>query len=169
MVILEIIALVVVVLISLIGIVMVPFGLPGTFVVAASAIIYNLITWSWTLSIKFIAILFGLAILAEILEWIVGAYSAKKFGASKWGIAGAIIGAIAGTIIGTPVPLIGNIIGMIVGAFLGAFVLEIFVKKDIAKALKAGYGAFLGRIGAILLKFIIAAVIFTILLVKLIV
>lgn len=169
MAILEILGIPILILLGIAGIAMVPFGLPGTFVVAASALVYNLITWSWIFSVKFVAILFGLAILGEILEWVVGAYSAKRFGASKWGIIGAIVGAIAGTIIGTPVPLVGNLIGMILGAFLGAFILEIFVKKDLQKAFKAGYGAFLGRIGAIILKTAIALSMFITIIISLIV
>jgi uncharacterized protein YqgC (DUF456 family) len=169
MAILAIIALGVLILFCLIGLILTPFGLPGTFIIVAGAGVYNLIQWSWELSLTFLLVLLGLALIGEVLEWLVGAYSAKKFGASKYGIFGAIAGAIAGAIIGVPIPFAGSVLGMFIGAFLGAFIIEIFVKRSIIGALKAGIGAFLGRVGAILLKSIIALAMVAVIIVNIVI
>jgi uncharacterized protein YqgC (DUF456 family) len=45
-----------------------------------------------------------------------------------------------------PVPLIGSVIGAFVGAFAGAVLLELLARRQMAPALRAGWGALLGRV-----------------------
>jgi len=78
-------------------------------------------------------------ILMTLLDYVLPAAGAKKYGASKTGIRGAIIGMATGFFFLPPW-------GMIIGAFLGAFVGELLAGKDSKKALRAGWGVFVGNI-----------------------
>ena len=155
---LEIIALIVFIVVALAGLLLTPIGLPGTFLIVVGAVFYNIIMWSWVLSFKVLAIILGLAIFGEILEYYLAVKAAKKHGASKAGVGGALIGGIVGAIVGVPVFLIGSLIGLFVGAFLGAFIVEFFRQEDVVKAAHAGLGAFYGRLGAIMVKSLIGVV-----------
>ena len=156
--ILEIIALIIVSLVFLVGLIIAALGLPGTFVILAGAILYNLITWSWTISLEILFILFALALLAELIEFIFGLLGAKIFKMSGWTTFGFIAGLIIGAIIGVPVPIIGSVLGMLLGGFLGAFIVSYIEKNNFKKSLKAGFGAFVTGIGSIMLKLVIAVI-----------
>jgi uncharacterized protein YqgC (DUF456 family) len=160
---LEIIGFIVLILLCLIGLFLTLLGMPGNFVIFVGAVAYNLITWSMALSYAILGAVIGIAIAGEILEYIIGMRSAKKYGASKAGVAGAIIGGIIGAIVGVPVFLIGSLLGLFIGAFLGAFVVEFFMKGDAEEAFKAGIGAFKGRVGAIMVKELLGIVMIIIL------
>jgi uncharacterized protein YqgC (DUF456 family) len=131
------------------------FGLPGNWIVFAEAVLYAVITrfhgpieW-WVLGV-----LLAMALLAEIFEFLVTVYGAHKFGqAGKAAIAGALAGGIAGAILmaGFP-PVIGAVIGAFAGVFLGATLVTYLQEKDFGKAWRAGLGAFMGRLGAVLTK-----------------
>ena len=154
--ILETIALIVVSIVFLLGVILTALGLPGTFAVFAGAILYNLITWSWAISLKILLVILGVSVLAEIIEFVFSAWGSKRLKLSNKAMIGMIIGSIIGGIIGFPVFLIGSVIGVMVGAFIGAFVFSYFEQRSFRKALKAGIGGFITRIGVIVMKFILA-------------
>ena len=79
----------------------------------------------------------GLTILVTILDYVVPAGGAKKYGASKSGVVGAMAGMLIGVFMFPPW-------GMIVGAFMGAFAGELLARKEGRKALRAGFGVFVG-------------------------
>ena len=83
-----------------------------------------------------IGILAILAILASGVDFLAGAFGAKRLGASRRAIAGAGIGALVGIFFGIP--------GIIIGPFAGAVIGELTVKKDIHAAGRVGIGAWLG-------------------------
>ena len=140
-----------------IGIVIIPFGLPGTFVIVVDVFIFALLTDFQPITWNFIGILLGLSILVELIEFFLSAAAAKKYGSSKWGMWGAIIGGFLGAIWATPIaPILGTIFGAFIGAFLGAFVFEYIRDSDVNKALRSGWGAFLGAVTGRFLKLIVA-------------
>ena len=145
----------------------IPFGIPGTFVIFLVSLIYGLITHFSQITQTLIWILLGIALFGELMEYFAGIFGAKKFGASKAGIIGAIVGGIIGGIVGTGIlPLAGSVIGLLIGAFSGAFFIELAIKKKPAQALRAGWGTFTGRIGGILTKVILGIVMITLVLVR---
>lgn len=158
----EILALAILVIFSIIGFAAIFFTTFGTLIILIGSIIYAFLTEFSLLSVKVIAILFLLYVIGEIIEYVSIIYGAKKFGASNAGIAGAFIGGIAGAVLGVSFFGVGLIIGAFIGIFLGAFIVELFVKKDVIKSLKAGAGGVLGRLGSIIVKIIIAIVMFII-------
>lgn len=158
----EILALAILVIFSIIGFAAIFFTTFGTLIILIGSIIYAFLTEFSFLSVKVIAILFLLYVIGEIIEYVSIIYGAKKFGASNAGIAGAFIGGIAGAVLGVSFFGVGLIIGAFIGIFLGAFIVELFVKKDVIKSLKAGAGGVLGRLGSIIVKIIIAIVMFII-------
>lgn len=145
-------------IVILIGLVAALFGLPGTFIVLAAAVIYDLITWSWGISKFALIVLLCIALLGELLEWVFTYYGAKKFKTSNFAIIGLIIGTIVGAIIGVPVPIIGSVIGALLGAFIGAFVFSYVEHRRLQKSMEAGFGAFLTRIGVIFMKLFLAVI-----------
>jgi len=131
------------------------FSLPGTFLIVIFNIIYQLVDDIAGINWRLIAILLGISIFLELAEYGITAWSSKKYGASKAGIAGAIIGSIGGAVVGTGLfPLIGSLIGAFIGAFLGAYFVELLRTGNNHLAFQAGYGAFTGSVGAKLIKLV---------------
>ena len=146
-------------LILILGIVLIPFGIEGIFIIIADALVYGLLTGFERITWPFLGLLFGIAIMVELLEFLFGGILAKKFGGSKWAVAGAIIGGFLGAILGTPItPVLGTFVGGFLGAFIGAFSLELFHTMDFGNSLKVGTGAFLGAVSGKVTKVIVAIV-----------
>lgn len=90
-----------------------------------------------------------LLILSIIVDWAGGAVGAKYFGASRWGIVGALVGGVVGIFFPFP--------GLIVGPLIGAFAFEmLFAKKKLKPAGKSSWGTFLGSVGGLIAKVVIA-------------
>jgi hypothetical protein len=131
-----------------ISVLIIPFGAPGTFIIALLALVEGLLTDFIHYSPSLLIWLFGIAVALEGLEFLITGASAKKYGASNKGIIGAIVGAIAGAIIGSGLlPVIGTLIGTLAGAYLGAVGVEYARTQSSEHALRAGFGAFLGNAG----------------------
>lgn len=153
-----ILALLVLIAFCLAGLVLTPIGLPGTFVILAGAIVYNLIQWAMALSLLVLGVLLGIALVGEVLEYVLSVKLASRRGASNPAIWGAVIGGIIGAVVGTPLPVVGSVVGLFVGVFLGAFLVELVLQKDAARAMTSATGAFYGRVGAILTKSLLGVV-----------
>ena len=141
----EIVPFVILLLIFLVGLVLVPFGLPGLWLMVLALIGYAALVGFEQVGWLTIGAVMVLALVGEAAEAWLGFRLARKYGASNRAGWGALLGGIAGVVLGTPVPIIGNIIGAFVGAFVGAVVLEYRPDTDIRSTLGAGWGAILGR------------------------
>jgi uncharacterized protein YqgC (DUF456 family) len=99
-----------------------------------------------------VLIMFGfLSFLASTLDYILPLLGAKKFGASRSGIGGAVVGMIIGILFFPP-------IGLFAGLLLGAFAGELLAGKDYSRAFKAGFATFLGSLTSIAVKLTLALV-----------
>lgn len=125
--------------------------LPGNILIFAGALVYGIFTEFEEVTLWVLAALAGISIGAQVLDYVAGAYGAKRFGASKYGIWGAIIGGILGFII-------LNIVGLIVGVFLGAIVPEMLLGQNLREALRVGWGSLLGFLGGTLMKFVLGLI-----------
>lgn len=129
----------------LVGLVLVPLGLPGLWVMVLGVIGYGALTEFRSVGVWTIGITLVLAFTGEIIESWVGFSYARKYGGSRRAGWGALVGGIVGAIVGVPVPVIGSVIGAFVGSFLGAALFEYSYSQRAEVALGAGWGAFLGR------------------------
>ena len=155
--------------------VVVLIGLPGTWVMIALAFGLCAIQrlWApsgseWMVPWWVFVISIVIAIIGEVLEFMAGALGAKKGGASKQGMLGALIGGFAGTIIGTfviPIPIVGSLIGAILGCGIGAVIGELKATPDaqLKDTLKPAAGAVVGRILGALAKLPCAFVVWVLL------
>jgi uncharacterized protein YqgC (DUF456 family) len=98
----------------------------------------------FTLSFLIIWALIVIAIM--VLDNVVPAWGARKYGGSPFGVWGSILGLIAGFFF----PPLGIIIGPIVGAFVG----EMVGGKTSDQALRAAWGSFVGFLAGTLMKVI---------------
>lgn len=130
------------------GLVLVPFGLPGLWVMALGVIGYGSLTGFHSVGVGIITLVVGLAFLGEIVDWWLGFRFAMKYGGSRRAGWGALIGGIVGAIVGVPVPVIGSVIGAFVGSFAGAALFEYTREQHAGVAVRAGWGAMLGRAAA---------------------
>jgi len=79
-----------------------------------------------------------LAFFGTFIDFAAGAFGAKRFGASKAGMAGAVLGAIVGLFFGLP--------GVLLGPFVGAVAGELLARRSAGAAGRAGVGAALGLV-----------------------
>lgn len=137
-------------------------SLPGNWLMVLGAA--GLAWWSpGMFSMGTLIAIAALALLGELLEFLLGAAGAKKGGGSKWGALGAIVGAVVGGLIGTGfLPIIGTIAGACAGAFAGALGLEIITGKKLVESMKIGKGAAVGRFWGTIAKLTVGVAIFLI-------
>lgn len=139
-------------------------GLPGLWLMVAAHAAYS---WAegadsagWASSL----VMLGLALLAELIEFLAGAAGSKTAGGSLRSTVGAVIGGVIGGIAGAilvPVlPVVNAILGACIGSFIGAALLEASVaQRDVEQRAaffgrlhRVGWGAFKGRLWGIVLK-----------------
>jgi uncharacterized protein YqgC (DUF456 family) len=132
------------------GLLLIPFGLPGTWIMAGSALGYSLLVPGsiGTFTVVVVAIM---ALVGELIEFSLTARYARKYGGSRRASWGAIIGGMVGAFMGVPVPVVGSIVGAFAGAFVGAFVAEL-TRSSIGSATKVATGALIGRALAAAMK-----------------
>ena len=97
-------------------------------------------------TVQFLIIWALIVIAIMLLDNVVPAWGARKYGGSPYGVWGSILGLIAGFFF----PPLGIIIGPIVGAFIG----EMAGGKTSDQALKAAWGSFVGFLAGTLMKVI---------------
>ena len=137
----------------LVGLLLVPMGLPGLWLMVGATAVYRVAGEAAEFGVPFLLLLAALAAVAELAEALLGVLAARRFGATRWGMWGAFLGGIAGAIAFTPLlPVVGTLIGAFVGAFAGAFLLELKKSRTFRSGWRAGLGAFLGRAAAVGLK-----------------
>jgi len=144
---------------GLAGLLLVPFGLPGLWVMAAGFLAYGGLTGFRSISVAMMAIVVGLAFLGEIVESWLGFRFARRYGGSSRAGWGALLGGLVGAVIGVPVPLVGSVIGAFVGSFAGAALFEYSVSRRAEVAVGAGWGAMVGRAAAAAAKIALGVVI----------
>lgn len=106
-----------------------PLLLAG-FVLGAWIDGFERVGWGW------LALLTALAVIMQVIDFVSGAWGAKKMGASRQAVIGATLGAILGIFFGIP--------GLVFGPFVGAALGELLARGDLAHAGRVGVAAWLG-------------------------
>src|SRR2546429_5879624 len=103
----------------LLGLVLVPLGLPGLWVMVAGVVGYGWLTGFRSVGVATIAVVLGLAFLGEIIEAWLGFRFARTFGGSRRSAWGALVGGIVGAVMGVAGPLLGSVLCAFPGSFCG--------------------------------------------------
>ena len=93
----------------------------------------------------FLWIMAGITVLVSVLDYVVPALGAKKYGASRAGVTLSVVGMFAGLFFFPPW-------GMLWGALLGAIIGELFSGKQGRQAFRAGVGVFIGNMAGVGIK-----------------
>ncbi|MBA3259588.1 MAG: DUF456 domain-containing protein [Gemmatimonadales bacterium] len=134
------------------GLLLIPFGLPGLWLIVLGIFGSGWLTHFRSLTPGFVALAVGLALLGELVEAWIGFRFARRYGGSSRAGWGALLGGLVGAVVGVPVPLVGSVIGGFAGAFAGAALFEYTRARHSNTAARAGWGAVLGRAAAVAVK-----------------
>src|SRR2546422_10180223 len=93
---------------SVLGLALIPLGLPGLWVMVAGVVGYGWLTDFRSVGVTTIALALGLALVGEIVETWLGFRLARRYGGSSRAGGGALGGRVGGGGGGVPVPGIGG-------------------------------------------------------------
>jgi uncharacterized protein len=124
--------------------------MPGPPFVLAGAVVWALATDFETLGWGRLAILAALTALSVVLEFATTAVGARRYGASRWGMLGAIVGALVGVFFGP--------VGLIVGCVAGAVGAELVRGSELAASVWSGVGALVGLIAGLVADLVVCVV-----------
>ena len=150
-----------------VGLLTIPFGIPGTFIILGSILVYALATdFSAAISVPFFIFLCVLTVIAETADNWLTAAGARRYGGSRSSMWLSVVGGLLGAIVlGGPAAMILGPLGPVAGGLLGAFCAvvgyELHAGKSRNEAFRAGWGSFLGRLAGIGLKLVIAVAMIT--------
>ncbi len=117
-------------------------ALPGTPLIFAVAMGHRLIVGVSGAQTWVLVTLGGFAVLALAADFAASYLGAKKLGATRWGMVGAVVGGVVGLFFGP--------VGILTGPFVGAFLLECVSGREWRESVRAGAGATLGLlVGAV--------------------
>jgi uncharacterized protein YqgC (DUF456 family) len=145
-------SLVLLALILVASLAMIAVSLPGTWVMIASAIGYNILVGGEPISWVTIVGIGILALVAEWFEFTMSGKYARKYGGSRRAGWGAMLGGVIVAFTGFPVPVVGPVIGAFVGSFVGALIGELSVGSTGGASARAATGAVIGRAVATAMK-----------------
>src|SRR5262245_37849982 len=128
----------------LLGLVLIPFGFPGTFVILLSVFLYAFLTHFVTIGIPLLIFVGVLTLIAETADNWLTALGARRFGASTGSIWLSFVGGLLGAIvIGGPMAIFLGPFGPVAGGFVGAFAIvvahEMYRHGNWNEALRAGW------------------------------
>jgi len=138
--------------IILLSLILIVLGLPGLWVMVASAVAYNMVVPGDPIGWFTLIAVTVLGVIAEVLEFTMSGKYARKYGGSRRAGWWAILGGIIGAFVGVPVPIVGPVIGAFVGSFVGALAAELSTGSNPRDATRVGYGALVGRVVSTVLK-----------------
>jgi uncharacterized protein YqgC (DUF456 family) len=151
---------------------LVAVGLPGAWIMIFAAVLIDVLDGLWLPAgapLTFHPITLGIAAVVagvgELLEFMLSAAGAKRFGASGRGMIGSVVGGVLGAIGGTVVlPIAGTIMGALIGTAAGAILGELsHGNRSLRDTARPATGAVIGRLLGTLAKLPCAAVVFVIL------
>lgn len=153
------VAVLILALAAIIGLALIPLGLPGLWVMVSGILAYGWLTDFRSIGVTTIAVVLAIAFFGEIIESWLGFRFAKRYGGSNRSGWGALVGGLVGAVVGVPVAIIGSVIGAFIGSFIGAALFELSYSRHAGVAVGAGWGAVVGRAAAAAAKIALGLVI----------
>ena len=144
--------------ILLLSLILIPLGLPGTWIMVAAALGYQILVPTGGVGMVTGIGTGVLALIGELVEFSLAGRYARKYGGSRRAGWGAIIGGIVGAFVGVPIPIVGSVIGAFLGSFAGALVAELSRGSGGGTATRVAWGALIGRVTAAAAKVAIGVV-----------
>ncbi|MDR0466023.1 MAG: DUF456 family protein [Deltaproteobacteria bacterium] len=140
------------------------FSLPANWMLVALAGGWKYMGFpAKSMDFGFFALLIGLAVFAELVEFGLLALKAKKYGSSNSGLFAGFVGAFVGAILCAPYLFgLGALPGAMGGAWLGCYLMERLRGGEHEKSVQAAMGALVGRFMGTVCKCGVGAVILTI-------
>jgi len=123
-------------------------ALPGTLFVLAGIVLGAWIDDFTRVGWGVLTAAIVLAVLAWVLDYVAGLLGAKKAGASRQAIIGAVLGTVAGLFMG--------IVGVLFMPLVGAAIGEFLAQRNHGRALKVGVATWLGIMAGLVSKVVIA-------------
>ncbi len=111
-------------------------AVPGTLLVVAGAALGAWIDDFTRVSVTTVVVITVLGVISFAIEYIAGAMGAKRVGASREAVIGALIGTVLGIFTG--------LWGLIFMPLLGAFVGQYWVDRDLIRARDVGIATWIG-------------------------
>lgn len=141
---------------SAFGIVLTLLQLPGNWLIVLVAALVAWWGWEPVPEQRLIGwaplfVLLAIAIAAEIAEFVLSAWGARRAGGTRRAAIYAMIGGIVGALVGSailPIPIVGTLVGAAVFAALGSFLGDRTEGRDVAVSMTAARGAAVGRLTA---------------------
>lgn len=137
-------------------------ALPGTVFVVAGVIVGAWIDDFTRVSVTTVVVITILGVISFAIEYIAGAMGARRVGASRE----AVIGALIGTVLGIFTGLWGLIFMPLLGAFIGQYLVD----RDLIRARDVGIatwiGMAVGTVAKVALTFLMVGIFLVALLVK---
>jgi uncharacterized protein YqgC (DUF456 family) len=127
-------------------------GLPGTPLALAAVLAHKLYFGDTSVRWWVFAVFVLLTGMAMALDYVAAVAGAKKMGASRWGMFGALAGLLVGVGGGFFLGAVGSLLGLFVGPLLGAVLLERATGRPKNEAWRAGLGAAMGLLAGALGK-----------------
>ncbi len=122
---------------------------PGSTIILLAAVGHRfLVGPEFGMSWWALALLLGLTIASYLLDFAASYVGAKYFGATRWGVIGALLGIVVGIFTGFVTLLVAPLLGAIAGELIGG--------ARLVSAGRAGWGALLGNLGGMIGKLAIS-------------
>lgn len=135
------------------GVAMTIVGLPGNFIIVLTGLIYGYYDHFEHVDYTVLAVVIGVFIISEMIEFGAGLIGAKQGKASKRSMLAAVIGTVVGGIWGTAIlPLFGSILGALLGAFVITTLAEYTKVKDAEQAKRVAISILKGQIVGMIFK-----------------
>jgi uncharacterized protein YqgC (DUF456 family) len=139
------------------ALILTPVGVPGLWIMVA---VLAIGAWFGEVAVLVLVTCVVLALIAELLEYVIVSRLNLRYGGSRRAFWGAIVGGIVGVMLGAQLPLIGSIVGGVVGSFAGAALATLYETRQFDKTLRVGWGVLLGRMWAAATKVAAGVLIF---------
>ena len=127
-------------------------AIPGLPLLWLGILVYGWATGFQEVTVGTVVLTGIITLVGVALDFLAGVLGAKTFGASWYGVLGALLGGVIGFVV-------ASVPGLFIGSFIGAWLGEYLKYQRTSSAIMAGFGTIMGIVFGMVLKIIFALVI----------